>query len=205
MATIQEYQKASLNFSTYVQECWMQTNTKWNMSDVPSIKTDFWLPEPYSFIAAGVYGAYSIFGAVLNIFIVVVLLRNKALRQGYLAPSIFSIAVTDLIYSIYVCPTYSIWFGTGKPLRSCQIYDFINFVTWICSALNLLGIATLRCMLVHFPGKAKSFKFHQACKAVPSEMPSRHHQAPNLVQHFTCIHSLIAVQHRTLLGICTRD
>ena len=167
MATTQEYQKASLNFSTYVQECWMQTNTKWNVSDVPSIKTDFWLPEPYSFIAAGVYGAYSIFGTVLNIFIIVALIRNKSLRKGYLAPSIFSIAVTDLIFSISVCPAYSILFGRGKPLRSCQIYSFIGFVTWICSALNLLGIASLRCILVHFPGHAKNIKFHQATKVVP--------------------------------------
>ena len=145
----------------------MQINSTRNISDIPSTKTDFWLPEPYSFIAAGVYGAYSIFGTVLNIFIIVALIRNKSLRKGYLAPSIFSIAVTDLIFSISVCPAYSILFGRGKPLRSCQIYSFIGFVTWICSALNLLGIASLRCILVHFPGHAKNIKFHQATKVVP--------------------------------------
>ena len=52
-------------------------------------------------------------------------------------------------------------------LRGCQAFPLIYYVLWMWSALNLLGIAVLRCMLVYYPRNAKNDVFGKATKAVP--------------------------------------
>ena len=73
------------------------------------MKADFWLPEPYSNMAAFVAASQSIIGAVLNTLVIISLIRNPELRKGYLTPLIVSIAVTDLLFSVIACPVLAMF------------------------------------------------------------------------------------------------
>ena len=169
MVSFKTYQKVPLNSSNFFNECWIDSDVALNMSAVPSMKADFWLHEPDSIIAASMFAAQSCFGIIMNIMIIVATLRSPGLRKGYLAPSIISIAATDLIFSIVVCCGSSIYFFIrDMPLpNGCQAYSLVFYVLWMCSGLNLLGIATLRCLLVHFPRKMNDPNFQLASKVIP--------------------------------------
>ena len=134
-----------------------------------SMKTDFWLPESDSVLAALAFAVVGLCGTLLNILVIVSLLRSVELRKGYLTPSIVSIAITDLIFSI-VGGIYGSthFFIRDVPLPSgCQAFSLIYYVLWMCSALNLLGIAVLRCLLVYYPRKTKNEVFGKATKVMP--------------------------------------
>ena len=169
MVTYNEYQKVPLNSSSYFDECWLKVNTTSNMSSTISMETDFWLPEAGSFLAALAFAFESFVGTALNILVIVSLLRSSELRKGYLTPSIVSIAITDLIFSMFACTaSATFFFVRDMPLpNGCQAFSLIYYVLWMCSALNLFGIAILRFLMVHYPKKAKKRIFKQASRVIP--------------------------------------
>ena len=90
MAGYNEYQKVPIHSSNYFDECWIRLNATSNMSLNISMKTDFWLPESDSVLAALAFAVVGLCGTLLNILVIVSLLRSVELRKGYLTPSIIS-------------------------------------------------------------------------------------------------------------------
>ena len=169
MVSNNEYQKVPLHSSNYFDECWIRLNGTSNISANISMKTDFWLPESDSVLAALVFAVVGLCGTFLNSLVIASLLRSAELRKGYLTPSVVSIAITDLIFSL-VGGIYGSthFFIRDVPLPSgCQAFALIYYVLWMCSALNLLGIAVLRCVLVYHPQKTKNGVFWKATKIMP--------------------------------------
>ena len=163
MTGFQEYQEIPFNSSNYFETCWIKTNqSKLNLT------FDIFLPEPQASIVAFVVAIQSIAGIVLNFLVIASLLRNQQLRKAYLTPSIVSIAITDWVFSILLV-FYSIYFAIRDMVlpTGCQPFVHVFYALWLCSALNLLGIAALRCLVVSFPGKAQDKKFQQASKIIP--------------------------------------
>ena len=163
MTGFHEYQEIPFNSSNYFETCWIKTNqNKLNLT------FDIFLPEPQASIVAFVVAIQSIAGIVLNFLVIASLLRNPQLRKAYLTPSIVSIAITDWVFSILLV-FYSIYFAIRDMVlpTGCQPFVHVFYALWLCSALNLLGIAALRCLVVYFPGKAQDKEFHQASKIIP--------------------------------------
>ena len=142
----------------YFETCWIKTNqNKLNLT------FDIFLPEPQASIVAFVVAIQSIAGIVLNFLVIASLLRNQQLRDSYLTPSIVSIAITDLLFSFLSVVTFLYYAIRDMALPTgCQPFVHVFYALWLCSALNLLGIAALRCLVVYFPGKAQDKKFQQA-------------------------------------------
>ena len=160
---MEKYHEIYFNTSNYFEKCWIKTN-----QSTLNLTVDIYLPEPQASIAAFVIAMQSIAGIVLNLLVIASLLRNKQLRNTYLTPSIVSIAITDWLFSILLVVSflYNAIRDMALP-TGCQPYQYIFYVLWMCSALNLLGIAGLRCLKVYFPRKAQSAKFQQASKIIP--------------------------------------
>ena len=157
------YHEIHFNSSNYFEKCWLKTN-----KSTLNLTVDIYLPEPQASIMAFVVAIQVIAGIVLNFLVIASLLRNQQLRNSYLTPSIVSIAITDWLYSILSVIGFLYYAIRDMALPTgCQPYVYIFYVLWMCSALNLLGIAALRCLMVYFPGKAQSAKFQQASKVVP--------------------------------------
>ena len=160
---MEKYHEIYFNTSNYFEKCWIKTN-----QSTLNLTVDIYLPEPQASIAAFVIAMQSIAGIVLNLLVIASLLRNKQLRNTYLTPSIVSIAITDWLFSILLVVSflYNAIRDMALP-TGCQPYQYIFYVLWMCSALNLLGIAGLRCLMVYFPRKAQGAKFQQASKIIP--------------------------------------
>ena len=169
MAIFEKYQEVPLVSSRYFNQCWIEVNGTSNASVNYSMKDDFWIQEPYSLIAAFVFGCQGIAGIILNTLVIISLLRNCELRKGYLTPSIVSIALTDLIFSMPGCLGYAISLLNRDMVWpcGCPALSFVYYGLWICSALNLICIAALRVMLVRYPRKTKTREFRLACKLLP--------------------------------------
>ena len=157
------YHEIHFNSSNYFEKCWLKTN-----KSTLNLTVDIYLPEPQASIMAFVVAMQVIAGIVLNFLVIASLLRNQQLRNSYLTPSIVSIAITDLLFSFLSVVTFLYYAIRDMALPTgCQPYQYIFYLLWMCSALNLLGIAALRCLMVYFPGKAQSAKFQQASKVIP--------------------------------------
>ena len=111
----------------------------------------------------------SIPGTVLNFLVILAIMRSQTLRKEYLTPSVASIAITDLLFSIYVLP--SIAHHQFKRLESwtggCEVFGFFRFGLWMVSVFNLIGIAALRCFAINFPRKMKNKSFVLGCTVIP--------------------------------------
>ena len=168
MGIVEKYEEIPLINSRYFNSCWLLVDGKLNGSEHYSM-TDFWIPTPYSIIAAVIIASISIVGPILNALVIICLLRNSEIRKGYLTPSIVSIALTDFLYSVISCPVFSMVLivrDMALP-NGCQAYSMFIYWLWMCSALNLLCIAILRVMIVQYPRKTKKAKFQLACKILP--------------------------------------
>ena len=160
---MEKYHEIHFNSSNYFEKCWIKTN-----QTTLNLTVDIYLPEPLASMAAFVVATQSIAGIVLNFLVIASLLRNQQLRNSYLTPSIVSIAITDWLFSILLVVSFLYYAIKDLALPTgCQPYQYIFYVLWMCSALNLLGIAALRFLVVYFPGKAQSTKFQQASKIIP--------------------------------------
>ena len=160
---MEKYHEIHFNSSNYFEKCWIKTN-----QSTLEFTVDIYLPEPQASIAAFVVAIQSIAGFVLNFLVIASLLRNQQLRNSYLTPSIVSIAITDWLISILLVVSFLYYAIRDMALPTgCQPYQLIFYVLWMCSALNLLGIAGLRCLMVYFPRKAQGAKFQQASKIIP--------------------------------------
>ena len=152
------YQNVPLNpsnTSKYFETCWIKMDPAINMtsSDLPD--TSFVYSMSESYVAGFVNAIQSVIGVILNTLVIVALLRNSELRQQPLTPSIISISVTDLLFSGFILSITTIhWFLWDLPM-SCQIWSFVLYGLWICSALNLLGIAIIRLLAAYTPREYK--------------------------------------------------
>ena len=143
------------NTSKYFETCWIKIDPAINItaSGLPDTSFVFSMSESY---AAGIVNAIqSVIGVILNTLVIVALLRNSELRQQPLTPSIISISITDLLFSGFILSVTTIhWFLWDLPM-SCQIWSFVLYGLWICSALNLLGIAIIRLLVAYNPREYK--------------------------------------------------
>ena len=156
--TIASYQLVRLNSSKYFEMCWNQTDLDSNLSSFDVLDTSFVYSKSEAYVAGFVNGVQSIVGTILNMLVIIALLRNSELRKQPLTPSIISISITDLLFSGYILSVATIhWFSADMPSTSdCQIFAFVLYGLWLCSALNLVGIAVIRLLVVYFPWKYKA-------------------------------------------------
>ena len=136
--------------------CWMKVDSQANSTRLTSSNPDL----VYSVIETNLGGVIStilsICGILLNSVIIFGIARSPDLRQEYLTPTIISIALTDLIYSIINLPIQANFFFKRDQPVGCDFYNFCGYVLWFCSAFNLLVIAILRVIAVSFPKKLKN-------------------------------------------------
>ena len=145
----------------------MLDEIEWFVKHVCKYFNEDWFLD--SVLAALAFTVVRLCRTMLNSLVIVSLIRSAEQRKGYLTPSIVSIAVTDLIFSIVggiYGSTHLFMIDVSLP-HECQAVSLIYYVLWMCSALNLLGIAVLRCVLVYYPRNAKNEVFGKATKAVP--------------------------------------
>ena len=163
------YINVTLNTSHYFKMCWMKIDPKNTNITLNSTNPNFIYPATASFIAGLTCAIQSIGGTILNLLVILAIFRSPDLRKEYLAPSIMSISMTDLLFSIYTLPMKAFTYFTGdNPLtNSCEFNGFACFGLGICSIFNLVGVAGLRCVAVYFPSKAKGSVFQRCCIMVP--------------------------------------
>ena len=156
--TVASYQRVHLNSSKYFEKCWSKLDPGSNISSIDMLDTNFAYSKPEAYLAGLVNGVQSIVGSVLNLLVIFALLKNSELRKQPLTPSIISISITDLLFSGYILSVATIhWFTEDMPsISNCQIYAFVLYGLWLCSALNLVGIAVIRLLVVYFPWKYKT-------------------------------------------------
>ena len=162
--------KFSLGSSNDYGTCWTEVNASLTKNELENMETSFLYSEDRSVsIAAGVYLLIKcIAGAVFNSIVFLVLLRNKDLRMDYLTPSIVSMSIADFLFSIIVIPSVSSVYFTGEVvISSCGAKGFISYGLWFCSALHLLGMSVLRCVLIHHPMTRNETLFRRACIVAP--------------------------------------
>ena len=150
--------------------CWTEVNASLTKKELENMETSFLYSEdPSVSIAAGIYLVIKcIAGAVFNSIVLLVLLKNKDLRMDYLTPSIVSMSIADFLFSIIVIPSVSYVYFTGEVLiSSCGAKGFISYGLWFCSALHLLGMSVLRCVLIHHPMTRNETPFRRACIVAP--------------------------------------
>ena len=75
-----------------------------------SNETKFAYSGPLSILAGFGVSFEWIVGFTLNALVILALLKDAKLRKEYLTPAIISLALTDLIYSMYTCPVLSFHF-----------------------------------------------------------------------------------------------
>lgn len=120
---------------------------------------------PSWFITAGRTYAYVVCfsGLILNFLIVVALLRNRRLRKESLTPCMVSLTIANIL--IYIC---GIGYKLSKRVLSpksqtrCHTYGAALFVSMLCSAINLFGIASLRCVKFNFSRRFEDETFKRA-------------------------------------------
>ena len=167
---ILQFHEFQINSSEYFEKCWMRVNSSIDVSLFQSnMSADYVYSEMESIIAGILYAIISLGGLIMNFLIIVVLLGSRRLRKEYIRPTIISIAFNNFSYSLYTLPVQSIhFFMRDMPLPTgCQIYGFITYGLWLCSAWNLLGAAVLRFAAVYFPHEKKSKLFRRASKLIP--------------------------------------
>ena len=145
-----------INFtsSIYFEKCWMLDNATLASLEIDSSDPDFIYTETESIMDGTIIALQCIFGTILNFLVIVALLRNSELRMEYLTPTIISIAVANFIHSIYTLPILSVYFFVkDMPVTNCQFFSFIGLSIWLCSAWNLFGFSSLRCLAVYFPNQ----------------------------------------------------
>ena len=160
----------SLGSSIDYGTCWTQVNASLSKNELENMKASFLYSEdPSVSIAAGIYLLIKcIAGAVLNSIVFLVLLKNKDLRMDYLTPSIVSMSMADFLFGIIVIPLVSSVYFTGEvAISSCGAKGFFSHGLWFCSALHLLGMSVLRCVLMHHPMTTNETPFRRACIVVP--------------------------------------
>ena len=108
---ISHFHFVNLTDSNYSDTCWMIIDDTYDFTNSTS--------NVYSNVETVIAGLCtlieSIFGLVLNLLVVLALLKNDKLRKEYLTPAIVSLAVSDLLYSMYTLPVLSIHFFTRWP------------------------------------------------------------------------------------------
>lgn len=163
------YISVPLNSSDYFEMCWMNIDPKDPTLALNSTNPNYVYPVTASFIAGFVTAIQCIGGTILNLLVILALFRSTDLRKEYLTPSIMSIAVTDLMFSIYMMPIMAFtYFTRDNPLtKGCEFYGFSGFGLCICSIFNLVSLAILRCVAVYFPRKTKSLVFQRSCIILP--------------------------------------
>ena len=160
------YQEVYFNSSRYFNTCWIKDGADREMWE--NGNTSFVYSQTESIAVGIVVAVMSIAGTILNLPVIIALLRNKDLRNEYTTPTIVSIATTDLLHSAGSLPVASLHFFTGDmPLTTCDVYNFLGYGLWICSAWNLLGVSILRCVVVYFPEKTKNSHFLTISKLMP--------------------------------------
>ena len=164
------YENVSINtsISNYFKTCWIKIDPESNTAELRS-DTSFGYSESVSIIAGSLYTLESMVGAILNILVIITLLKSSRLRKEYLAPCIISVAFNNYIYCMYPLLVQSLqFFMRDKPLPEvilgCQLYGFVTYSLWLCSAWTLLGVAILRCVKVYFPRESNRIFFRRICK-----------------------------------------
>ena len=164
------FRPVPLQTSKYFNVCW----TKLEPDD---LEYRHFAENPgfsYSEEEATIAGVFNLLeccgGTILNTVVIAAISRSKDLRNEYLAPSFLSIAIIDLIYSVYILPMWVILFFTRDmpPLPyDCKMSSYFGYSLWLCSMFNLLGIALLRWFAISYYTKTDSRIFKYACKLTP--------------------------------------
>lgn len=163
------YSEVDLYTSNHFNTCWTKIDplepTFHDVLEDPG----FSYSHSVALIAGILHTFESIGGSILNFLIILVVLRSKNIREENLTPSILSIAITDLIFSVYVIPVSAVtFFIRDVPFpEACTITAFTSHALWILSALNRLGISVFRCFAVLFPMKTKHKILKYVCRTLP--------------------------------------
>ena len=162
------YHPVPLNSSNYFNSCWTKLNflnTTFKHSSDPS----YYYTYNQALTEGVLNSLLSISGVALNLIVIFVIMRNKEIRKEYLTPSFLSIAITDLMFSSVIIPALCIIsFTEDVPfITGCLSLTYFGFALWLCSALNLVGIAVLRCFAVYFTRKVDTRGFTHTCRIIP--------------------------------------
>ena len=109
------YVKVPMSNSTtgHNDTCWIYCDSSSTLRNATDLGLSLCVEES---ITAGITALItSIPGTILNSLVILAIMRSQALRKEYLTPSIASIAITDLLFSIYVFPVSLII--TSKGLK----------------------------------------------------------------------------------------
>ena len=108
-------------------------------------------------------------GSILNFLVILAVMRSPDLQTEYLAPSVASITITDLLYSLYVLPSTALHQFKRQMIwpEGCNSFGLFRWGLWMVSVFNLIGIAGLRCFAINFPRKTKNKSFQYCCRIVP--------------------------------------
>ena len=162
------YHPVPLNSSKYFNTCWTKLNFL-NSTFSHSLDPSYYYTYNQAMTEGVLNCLLAISGVALNLIVISVIMRNKEIRKEYLTPSFLSIAITDLMFSSVIIPALCIiTFTEDVPfITGCQSLTYFGFALWLCSALNLVGIAVLRCFAVYFSRKLDTRGFAHACRIVP--------------------------------------
>ena len=161
------YKSISFKDSAYFNTCWVETSGE-EYAETENLGMSSLYSKATLAAAGTITGIESFAGVILNAIILIILIRSSELRNEYLTPSIISIALTDFLFCLISLPILSLhFFMEDWILSSCTFITFLNLALWYCSAMNLLGIAVLRCIGVYFPGKTKTKTFVNASRVTP--------------------------------------
>ena len=157
------------NISEYYDRCWMRCDPTSTSPVLNSIDPSFPHSETESMLVCITSAVASICGTILNVLIILAFIMSSNLRNEYLAPSIASITMTDLLFSVYFLPRQIFAHLNHKVYlpEGCNVIGLSGWGLWMVSVFNLLGIAALRSFAINYPSRTKSRSFRYCCRIIP--------------------------------------
>ena len=106
---ISHYHVVDLTGSKYNDKCYLKVDINSELNS----DTSYCYSNTESIIAGLSATFQSIAGITLNFLIIVALLRTKSIRKEYITPSIISLIVTDLLFSMFTLPMMAVRYFVG--------------------------------------------------------------------------------------------
>ena len=123
------YYRTPINSSDLsFDHCWMKVDFQTNSTVLNSRNPDLVYSVTETTLGGVISTILSICGILLNSIIIFGIARTPDLREEYLTPTIFSIALTDWIFSIINLPIQANFFFKRDQPVGCDFYNFCGYI-----------------------------------------------------------------------------
>ena len=138
------------------------------MQPVGSNDSSWAASDEVSTILGLAYTLMSIAGSFLNCFLIIAVVRRSDFQKEPIAPSVVSLAVTDLLFSILQFQNAMVCFTRDMTMYNhCEVNCYFGNVLVLCSVLHLVGISVIRNIVMTSPNGSDNYTFVSIYNLVP--------------------------------------